>query len=72
MDSLPRVLIGAGVLLVLAGLGFWAAQALGLGRLPGDIVIERPHARIAFPIVTSLLVSVTLTLVLNIALRIWR
>jgi hypothetical protein len=72
MEMLPRVLIGAGALLVLFGLLFWAAQAAGLGRLPGDIVIDRPHVKIAFPIVTSLLVSIILTAVLSIALRLWR
>ncbi len=72
MQDLGRVLVLFGGALVLAGLVVWAASALGFGRLPGDIVIDRPHVRIAFPIVTSIVVSVVLTIVLNIALRLWR
>jgi hypothetical protein len=37
---------------------------LGLGRLPGDIVIERDNFRLYIPITTSLLISVVLSLVL--------
>jgi hypothetical protein len=39
-------------------------QKLGLGRLPGDIVIERENSSYYFPIVTSLIVSVVLSLIL--------
>ena len=39
-------------------------QKIGLGRLPGDIVIERENFRFYFPIVTSLIISVILSLVL--------
>jgi DUF2905 family protein len=72
MNDVARILVIAGGVLVLAGVVVWAASAIGLGRLPGDIVIDRPHVRIAFPIVTSIVVSIVLTVVLNIALRLWR
>jgi Protein of unknown function (DUF2905) len=39
-------------------------ERLGLGRLPGDIVIEREHMRIYIPLMTSLIISVVLSLVL--------
>ena len=59
---MQRALIILGIVLLLAGLAWpWIAK-LGLGRLPGDIVIERDHVRFYFPIVTSLLISLTLLL----------
>lgn len=72
MDTLARTLVFAGVAVALFGLLLWGAARLGLGRLPGDIVIERENVRIFFPIVTGLIISIILTLILNIAVRIWR
>ena len=43
-----------------------------LGRLPGDIAIERESVRIYAPIVSMIVLSIILTIVLNVALRIWR
>lgn len=61
---MARLLIATGVALVLLGLAWpWLAK-LGLGRLPGDIVIERDGLRLYFPIVTCLLISVVVTVVL--------
>ena len=59
-----RWLIIFGLVLVAAGLLWPVLQKLGLGRLPGDIVIERENVRVYIPIVTSLVVSVVLTLIL--------
>ncbi len=58
-----------GVLFVFIGLWLWSGSRLPgwlswLGRLPGDIAIERDHVRFYFPIVTSLLLSLALTVVL--------
>jgi hypothetical protein len=61
---MARWLIGIGVALILAGLMWPWIQKLGLGRLPGDIVIERGDARIYIPIVTSIVVSVVLSVIL--------
>ncbi len=61
---MPKVLIGAGILLVLVGLAWLVGERFGLGRLPGDIVIERGNFRLYIPIATSLIVSVVLSLVL--------
>ena len=73
MTPVSRVLILAGVLLVLAGL-VWplAARFLHLGRLPGDIVIERENFRFRFPLATCLAVSLALTLLLAIFRRLGR
>lgn len=61
---MARWLVGIGVALIIAGLMWPWLQKLGLGRLPGDIVIERESARIYIPIVTSIVVSVALSIVL--------
>jgi len=56
------LLIVAGAILVIAGLGWPFLARLGLGRLPGDILVERGNFRFYFPLATSLLLSVALTL----------
>ncbi len=58
--TLGWMLIVPGLLLLLLGL---AGKVPWLGRLPGDIVIERDGVRIYIPIMTSLLLSVLLTVV---------
>ena len=61
---MARWLIILGVVLVLAGL-FWPWLAkLGLGRLPGDIVIERENFHVHVPITSSVLISLALSLIL--------
>jgi hypothetical protein len=61
---MAKALILAGVVLVAGGLIVLAAQRFGLGRLPGDIVIERDGFTLYLPLATSLIVSLALTLVL--------
>ena len=56
-----RFLIGAGVVLVLVGL--LVQVGLPLGRLPGDIRIQRGNSTFYFPIVTCIVVSVVLSLI---------
>jgi hypothetical protein len=60
--NVSRILIIAGAILLLAGLAWPLLARLGLGRLPGDIMVERGNFRFYFPLVTSLVVSVFLTL----------
>jgi hypothetical protein len=59
---MPKLLILAGLALIAAGLLWMVGERLGFGRLPGDIVIERGNFRVYFPVVTSLLLSVALSL----------
>jgi Protein of unknown function (DUF2905) len=59
-----RWLIILGVVLVVAGLLWPGLGKLGLGRLPGDIVIERENFRLYLPITTSIVVSIVLSLIL--------
>jgi hypothetical protein len=58
-----RLLVIAGIALVIAGLAWPALKHLPLFRLPGDLVIERPGLRLIFPLTTMLLLSAVLTLV---------
>ena len=64
MGPLPRALIVLGVLLVVLGVILSIAPSLPLGRLPGDLRIERPGVRVYLPITTSLLASAVLSLAL--------
>ena len=57
-----RFLILAG--LVIAGVGLLMTLGLPLGRLPGDFAVKRGNFSIYFPLATSLLVSLVLTLVM--------
>jgi hypothetical protein len=59
-----KFLIIAGLVLVVVGIVWLAGERLGLGRLPGDVVIERGNTRIYFPIVTSIVISIVLSLAL--------
>lgn len=59
-----RWLIGIGLVFVVVGLLWPWLDRLGLGHLPGDIVIERGHFRFYFPIVTCLVVSGVVSLIL--------
>ena len=61
--ELAKALIVLGAALVVAGLIWLAAGRLGLGHLPGDILIERGNFRLYLPLGTSLLISVVLTLI---------
>jgi hypothetical protein len=59
-----KFLIVAGVVLIAVGIAWLAGERLGLGRLPGDIVIERDNMRIYLPIMTSVVISIVLSLAL--------
>lgn len=70
MDALGKVLIAAGVLLVVVGGGLLLARRLPwIGRLPGDISVEREGWSFHFPIVTCIIISIVLTILLNLFLR---
>jgi len=65
MEPLARTLVIAGAVLLALGLLLHFGPSVPmLGRLPGDIRIERPGMRFYFPITSSILVSVVLSLLL--------
>lgn len=59
---MSRTLIILGLLLVIIGVLWPWIQKLNLGRLPGDIVVEKENMRFYFPLVTSIIISLVLTL----------
>ncbi len=70
---IDKMLLITGGLLVLLGLLFIGFGNLpGLGRLPGDRVFHVGNATIHFPIVTMILISVVLTIILNLVIRLFR
>ncbi len=62
--TIQRILVVTGALLIVAGLLWPWLGKLPLGRLPGDIVINRPGLRIFLPLTTMILVSAVVTLIL--------
>lgn len=67
--SVSRILILIGILLVVVGLLWPVITKLGLGRLPGDIAIQRDGFRFYFPITTSIIISVVVSLLLWLFFR---
>ncbi|MDQ0299841.1 hypothetical protein J2S78_002261 [Salibacterium salarium] len=67
MSDIPKLLIGLGIALVLFGL-IWqvGGKFISLGKLPGDIVIKKENTTFYFPIVTSIVISVVLSLLFYI------
>jgi hypothetical protein len=58
---MQRLLIGIGLALVLAGIAWPLLARIGLGRLPGDIMIQRGSTSFYFPLVTCIIVSIVLS-----------
>ena len=61
---MQRALILAGLALLIIGLAWPWLSKLGLGRLPGDIIVRREGYSLYFPIVTCLVLSAIATLIL--------
>lgn len=61
---MSRTLVIIGIIVVVLGLAWpWLAR-IGLGKLPGDIVVERENFKFYFPLTTSIIVSIVLTALL--------
>ena len=61
---MQKILITIGVGLVIIGLLWPWLSKLPIGRLPGDIVINRPNLKLFFPITTMVLVSIIISIIL--------
>jgi hypothetical protein len=66
---MSRTLIVVGLIIVAAGLLWPWLSRIGLGRLPGDIVIERENFTFYVPIATGILISIVLSIILWLANR---
>ena len=66
--SIAKYLIFFGVLLLLTGsvCYFLGKLGIGLGKLPGDIIIQKENFTFYFPLATSIIISVVLTIILSL------
>jgi len=70
MRDLGRTLAILGGVIMIVGIALWSGfGASWLGRLPGDIRIERGNSAFYFPIVTCIIVSIVLTLLMSLFRR---
>ena len=70
MPEIGKTLVIFGAVIVLIGLAFWSGIGAGwLGRLPGDIRIERGHSAFYFPIVTCIIISIVVSVLLSLFRR---
>lgn len=59
--DMQRLLIGLGILLLVAGIAWPVLTRIGLGRLPGDFIFHRGGTTFYFPLVTCIVVSIVLS-----------
>ena len=64
MQEAGKLLFLAGLVMATVGLVLWKTGGLGIGRLPGDISVERPGFSFYFPVTTCIVISIVLTVVL--------
>jgi hypothetical protein len=69
METLGKALLGAAILLAIAGGLLLVFSRLGFDRLPGDVVIRGKHVTVYAPIGLMILLSLVLTIVLNLFAR---
>ena len=68
-NIIPKILVTTGAILILAGLLIQAIPKLKLHLLPGDILIQKDNFTFYFPITTSILLSIILSLLAKVFLR---
>ena len=61
---IQKIFIIIGVLFIIVGLLYPFLKDIGLGRLPGDIVIKKENSSFYFPIVTCIIISIIISLIL--------
>ena len=69
LESLGRLLLIGGGLIALTGLILVVVNRLGLGRLPGDIFRQRENFTFYFPLATMIIISIILSLLVNLIRR---
>jgi len=58
---MQRFLIGLGLVILLIGIAWPLLSRIGLGRLPGDIMVQRGSTTFYFPLVTCIIISIVLS-----------
>lgn len=64
MSDFQKILIILGILLLIAGLTWPWISKLPFGKLPGDIVVNRPGFKFYFPIISTIIISAVISFVL--------
>jgi ribose/xylose/arabinose/galactoside ABC-type transport system permease subunit len=67
--DIQRFLIGLGLLILAAGIMWPILSRIGLGKLPGDMVIQRGETTFYFPLVTCIIISVVLSVLFWLSSR---
>ncbi len=69
LESFGRLLLIGGGIIAFVGVLFLVFGRLGLGRLPGDILIQRENFTFYLPLATMIIISIVLTLLFNLIRR---
>jgi hypothetical protein len=66
IDALGKALIAIGILIATVGIIMIIGSKFGIGRLPGDIYIQRGNFSFYFPLATSIIISIVLSIIFSI------
>ena len=70
MQEIGKLLVVFGVCAIIAGIALWSGFGAGwLGRLPGDIRIERGNSGFYFPVVTCIIISIVVSVLMSLFRR---
>jgi hypothetical protein len=69
LQSIGKLIIVIGIIAIFTGLLMILGKKIGLGKLPGDIYIEKGNLKFYFPITTSIIISIIITIILNLIFR---
>ncbi|WP_432665403.1 DUF2905 domain-containing protein [Wukongibacter baidiensis] len=69
MEAFGRLIITLGIILIVVGIIITFGSKIGLGRLPGDIFVKKGNVTFYFPILTSIIISILLTIIANLLFR---
>ncbi|MGZ4967449.1 MAG: DUF2905 domain-containing protein [Chthoniobacterales bacterium] len=69
MPEIGKLLVIGGIVMTLLGLALWSGYGSWLGKLPGDIRIERGNGGFYFPIVTCIIISIVVSLLMALFRR---
>jgi len=63
---MSKVLIILGTILILIGLVYPYLSSLGIGRLPGDIVIKKENFNLYFPLTSAIIISIIISMIIRL------
>lgn len=66
MEQLGKIIIAIGLLLIIIGLVVSFGGRIGLGKLPGDIYIDKGNFKFFFPITSSIVISIILSILFRL------